>query len=159
MTQLLTLLTTTILFTSTLLGAQAPGQPPPAERPAIQQPPEQRAAPPAEKKPNQVMVSGCLKPGTSAGSLILTNAGLATGADSTPPATQGTTGSTKSYTIVPKPGEDLSKHINHKIEVTGTVSALKLSNVPAPDPSSVAGPQPTEALTVQTFKMVAMACQ
>lgn len=158
MTQLLTLLAAGILLASTLLGAQAPGQQSPAEHPAKQQPPEPRSAPLTESKANQVMVSGCLKPGTSAGSFILTNSGPAAAGSSSPPAAQGTTGSTKSYTIVAKPGEDLSKHMNHKIEVTGTVSASKPSNVPPPETPSVAAPQPSETLTVQSFKMVAVAC-
>jgi hypothetical protein len=103
-------------------------------------------------------MSGCLKPGTSAGSFILSNAEMPVSADSATPAAQGTAGSMKTYTVVTKPDMDLSKHVNHKIEVTGTVSASKASTTPASQTSSVAAAQPAETFNVDSFKMVAMAC-
>ena len=148
-----------VLASTVLIGAQAPSQQPPADRPAATPPAsEQRTAPPAEPKTTQTTVSGCLKPGSAADTLILTNAGMAAATDSATPAPQGTSGSTKSYTVVAKPGTDLSKHVNHKIEVTGTVSASKPSSASSAQTSSAAAPPPTETLNVETFKMVAMAC-
>ena len=140
---------TGILGAAAVLGAQTPGQQPPADRPAIQ---------PATEA-NKVTISGCVKPGTAADSFVLSNAvttPAAPGRETAP--TTGTTGSTKSYNIVAKPGEELSKHVNHKIEVTGTVSA---SRPPSAAPAASAPPtadQPTETVTVQSLKMVAMTC-
>jgi hypothetical protein len=143
------ILATGIMGATAILGAQAPSQQPPVDRPANQ---------PATEA-NKVTLSGCVKPGTSADAFILTNAVI------TPPApgretapTTGTTGSTKSYNIVAKPGEELSKHVNHKVEVTGTVSASRSPGASAPTTASPAGDQPTDTVTVQSFKMVAMAC-
>jgi len=166
MTRLAILLPTGILVSTVLLGAQATSQQPPPDRPTTTapQPSEPRATPSAEQKANQTTISGCLKPGTSAGSFILTNAGMPAAAPGgTASAAQGTTGSAKSYAVVAKPGTDLTKHVNHKIEVTGTVSASnnasKPSTASAPATSSVgAAAQPTETFNVDSFKMVATAC-
>ena len=167
MTRFAILLPVGILTSTVLLTAQAPGQQPPPDRPATTtpQPSEPRAATSAEPKANQTTVSGCLKPGTTAGSFVLTNAvtPAVAGGASAAPAPQGTTGSTKSYAIVAKPETDLSKHVNHKIEVTGTVtapnSAPKPSTATSPEAASAgAAAHQTETLNVESFKMVAMAC-
>ncbi len=165
MTRLAILLPTGILASTVLLGAQATSQQPPPDRPTTTtpQPSEPRATTSAEPKAKQVTISGCLKPGTSADTFILTNAGMPAAPSGAAPAAQGTTGSAKSYAVVAKPGTDLSKHVNHKIEVTGTVSApnsaSKPSTAPASETSSVgAAAQPTETFNVDSFKMVAMAC-
>jgi hypothetical protein len=137
---------TGILGATAILGAQAPGQQPPADRPTIQ---------PATEA-NKVTISGCVKPGAAADSFILANA-VTTPAAPGREAT-GTAGSTKSYNIVVKPGEELSKHLNHKIEVTGTLSASRPPGAPASTTAPPAADQPAESVTVQSFKMVAMAC-
>lgn len=152
-----------ILGAVATLGAQAPSQKssadPPTTQPAIQQPPPQ----PKETKPNEVTMSGCLKPGASPGSFILADAGMAPAmpaGQSAPAAAKGTTGSTKRYDLVAKPGEDLTKHLNHKVEVTGTVSASRPPSASVPEAASAptTAVQPTETLTVNTFKMIAAAC-
>ena len=150
-----------ILGTTATLGAQAPSQQSPADRPtnppAVQQPRPQ----PNETQPKEVTINGCLKPGLSPGSFILADAGIAPAmpaGENAPAASKGTTGSTKRYDLVVKPGDDLTKHVNHKIEVTGTVSASRPPNVPAAEASPAAAAQPTEMLTVQAFKMVAATC-
>ena len=140
---------TGILGATAILGAQAPGQQPPADRPTAQ---------PATEA-NKVTISGCVKPGAAADSFVLSNAvttPAAPGRDASP--TTGTAGSTKSYNIVVKPGEELSKHLNHKIEVTGTVSASRPPSAPASAAAPPAADQPAETVTVQSLKMVAMAC-
>lgn len=147
-----------ILGTMATLGAQAPSQQPPADRPtpnppAIQQPRPQ----PNEARPkNEVTMNGCLRPGVAPGSFILADAAGAPAmpaAESATAGSKGTSGSTKRYDLVVKPGEDLTKHLNHKVEVTGTVSASPPPNAPAAAPAP-----PTETLTVHTFKMVAATC-
>lgn len=137
---------TGILGAAAILGAQAPaGQQPPADRSTTQ----------TATEANKVTISGCVKRGASAGSFILSNAAItptAPGRETAP--TTGTAGSTKSYNVVVKPGEELSKHVNHKIEVTGTLSASSAATAT----SSAAADQPAETVTVQSFKMVAMTC-
>jgi len=119
---------------------QKPAQPPAVQRPA--QPPQ-----PSEVKGDNVTVSGCLRSGTTPGSWILAEASLAPPAGGDPrPA--GTTGATKSYALMAKPSEDLSKHSGHKIEVTGSVSPSI-----AKEPTA-----PKETLNVQSFKMVSATC-
>jgi len=137
------------LLGSVALGAQAP----------TQQAPAQSTAP----KPATVTFSGCLKPGASAGSFILADASAAPApsaeAAKPEPEARGTTGATKSYNLMQpaKTGDDLSKHMNHKIEVRGTVSASAPSaSAPATPPAGA--PQPTETLNIQTFKMLSAAC-
>jgi hypothetical protein len=147
---------------SAILGAQAPPpSPPAAPAPAPQ---VQQSAPPATQKPATVTFSGCLKPGASAGSFILADAAAvpaATSADASKaePQARGTTGSAKSYNLMPgKTGEDLGKHVNQKIEVTGTVSAAAPSaSAPATPPAGGAS-QPTETVNMQSFKMVSATC-
>ena len=151
---------TGILGAATTLAAQAPGQQAPADRPANPPTTEQRSPQSSDTKENKITVAGCLKPGASAGSFILADAGMAAPANrETPPVAQGTAGSVaKSYSIVAKPGEDLAKHVNHKIEVTGTVSASRPASAPPPETPSSGAPQPAATFNVESFKMVAMTC-
>jgi hypothetical protein len=80
---------------------------------------------------------------------------------------------TKSYALIAKSSPDLGKHLNHKISVTGTVAPTRSStaagSTPAPrstspgggygaPSSATASAQPTETVTVQSFKMVSATC-
>jgi hypothetical protein len=147
------------LSTAAFLSAQAPDRPqgdptapPSATAPAPQQPTSQApAAPKTGAGAGSVMMTGCVKAGSSAGSYILANV-------------RGTSGSSsKSYNLTLKPSDDLSKHVNHKIEVTGTVSPAS-SGAAASSPSASAGAgasssaAPTETFTVTSFKMVSATC-
>jgi hypothetical protein len=89
------------------------------------------------------VVVGCLRPGTIAGSFVLAEATVTKAGSTEKPV--GTSGAAKkSYMlggIVP-PGTDLSKHVNHKVEVAGTVSE-------SADSASV---------SMHTFKMVNQTC-
>jgi hypothetical protein len=127
------------------VGAQQPPAAPP-QKPA--QPSESR--PPSDTAKAQT-ITGCVEKGTGADSFILAEAG--TGAAPAPGAKPGekpagTSGATKSYALMAKPTEDLSKHVGHKVEITGTV-------IPA---SSPAPGSPKESLNVQSVKMVAASC-
>jgi hypothetical protein len=109
-------------------------------------------------------MTGCVKAGSAAGSYILANAAPA----ATPAAggaassdVRGTSGSTKSYNLTLKPSDDLSKHVNHKIEVTGTVSPASASasaGAGAAKEGASASATPTESFTVTSFKMVSATC-
>jgi hypothetical protein len=137
-----------ILDVTAIPETQAPGQQP-ADRPTTQ--------PPTEA--NKVTISGCVKSGAAADSFILWNAvttPAAPGRDA--PPTTGTAGSTKSYNIVAKPGEELSKHLNHRIEVTGTLGASRPPSAALSATAPPAADQPTETATAQSLKMIAMAC-
>ncbi len=129
----------------TLVGAQQPPAPAAPQKPA-----EQSAArPPADVKTQTI--TGCVRPGTGADSFVLAEsaAPVAPGAGEKP---AGTSGASKNYALMAKPGEDLSKHVNHKIEVTGIVSAAPPAASPSPN-------QPKEVLNVTSIKMVAATCQ
>ena len=150
-----------ILGTIATLGAQAPSQQPPADRPANQPPVQQPRPQPNETQPKEVTINGCVRPGLSPGSFILADAAIAPAmppGENAPAASKGTSGSTKRYDLVVKPGEDLTKHVNQKIEVTGTVSASRPPSVPAAGAPPAAAAPPSETLTVQAFKMVAATC-
>jgi hypothetical protein len=128
-----------------MVGAQQPPAAPP-QKPA--QPNESR---PQSDTAKTQTITGCVEKGTGADSFILAEAG--TGAAPAPGAKPGekpagTSGATKSYALMAKPTEDLSKHVGHKVEITGTVSAAS-----APAPGS-----PKESLNVQSVKMVAASC-
>ncbi len=149
--------------TMATLGAQTPSQQPPADRPTTNPPAIQQPRPqPNETRPkNEVTMNGCLRPGSAPGSFILADAGAAPAmpaAESAPAISKGTSGSTKRYDLIVKPGEDLTKHVNHKVEVTGTVSASRPPNAPAAEAAPAPAAPITETLTVQTIKMVSATC-
>ena len=130
-----------------LVGAQQP----PAQPPAAPQKPAEQSAPRPQSDAKTQTITGCVEKGTGTDSFVLAESGTAAApAPGAKPGEKpaGTTGASKSYALMAKPTEDLSKHVNHKIEVTGTVSA---------SPSSAPG-QPKEVLNVQSIKMVATTC-
>ena len=128
----------------TMVGAQQPAAP--------QKPAEQ-----AERDAKTTTITGCVKPGTAANSFVIEEISASAAKAPAEPGARpaGTSGVSKSYALMAKPGEDLSKHVNHKIEVTGTVSPAAPSAAPSPASSS----QPKETLNVQSIKMVAATCQ
>ena len=128
-----------------------------AQAPASQQPTTQKPA----AAGNKVTVSGCLKPGTTAGTWTLDNAEMASAASAQKPAgassgTAGTAGAKQTYTLVAKAGQDLKPHANHKIEVTGTVD--KASETPRGTSGAAGGTMAKQELNVESFKMVAATC-
>lgn len=140
----------------TIVGAQQPAAPQAPQKPAEQT--DREARPQGDAK--TMTITGCVRPGAAADSFVLAESSAAAAPAPAPGAAPGakpagTTGATKSYALVAKAGDDLSKHVNHKIEVTGTVSAAP----PASSASPAAAIQPKEALNVQSIKMVAANCQ
>jgi hypothetical protein len=139
-------------FAAVMFGAVAlvGAQQPPA---APQKPAEQSAAKP-QSDAKTTTITGCVRPGAGVDSFVLAeSAAAAAPAPGEKPGEKpaGTTGASKSYSLMAKPGEDLGKHVNHRIEVTGTVS-------PAPPAVSPSPNQPKEVLNVQSIKMVATTC-
>jgi len=147
-----------------LVQAQAPTGQPPADRPAVQppaapQPPQQRPTESSDKT-DKVTVTGCLKPGTAAGTWALENVQMAPAAEAgaqakpaeTPKGTVGAAGAKKTYNLIVKAGEDPKAHTNHKIEVTGTVSQAGST------PGATAGAAAQQTFTVDSLKMVSATC-
>jgi hypothetical protein len=171
MTRILTFATAT-LAAVTFAGAQTPTQPPSSDpsspRPAVQ----------SSQSGNTITVSGCLKEGVSAGSFILADASaiaapMQQAADrEAQPGAVGTSGTAKTYALAAK-ADDLGKHVNHKMEVTGTVSTQRTAassstgsgagqegatTQPGTAAKAGAAAQPIEILTVQSVKMIAASC-
>ena len=135
-----------VLGAVALVGAQQPSAAPQApDKPAGQ-------AERSQSDAKTQTITGCIQKGAGPDSFILAEAG--TGAAAPAPGAKpgekpaGTSGATKSYALMAKPSEDLSKHVGHKVEITGTVSAAS-----SPAPGS-----PKESLNVQSVKMVAASC-
>ena len=138
-----------------------------AEQPAA--PTRQQPAPAARQAPEKVTISGCIQnaPAAEAGATASAAAApkfvLAKGkmvSSATGSSAVGTTGTTATVTDYRLDGEDktLSPHLNHQVEITGTVqsssgSASGAANA-APGSAS-AGP----TLKVDSVKMVAATCQ
>jgi hypothetical protein len=91
-------------------------------------------------------VVGCLRPGTMTGTFVIADASVVKDADAGKAV--GTAGSgAKTYSlggIVP-PGVRLQDHVNHKVEVAGTIT-------------DAADAKSNPIVTMHTFKMVASTC-
>jgi hypothetical protein len=70
-------------------------------------------------------------------------------------------GTASTYALVPTPGADLASHVNHKVEVTGTMSRQSSDSGPSSarssDPNRPTGGD-TPTLAVQSVKMIASSC-
>jgi hypothetical protein len=166
------------LSAAAMLSAQAPDKPqadpttpPSTQAPAPSQPTAQSpAAPKAAAAANTTTITGCVKPGTSAGTYILASAApsSASGAAGAASDVRGTSGSmSKDYNLTLKASDDFSKHVNHKVEVTGTVSPASASGASSSPAGGAAGAgaspsassaKPSDTITVSSFKMVAATC-
>ena len=116
------------------LGAQTP-QNPPAQQSTPQNPPAMAGV------AQPITITGCVKPESDVAGLhpnpvekvgvsedyILTNVKMASSS-----ASQGLAVSTM-YEIEGIAGAELKKHINHEVELTGTVAADRKADDPAPD--------------------------
>jgi hypothetical protein len=146
-----------LCLTAAIVTAQAPAgdKPAPApDKPAAQQP-ATPPAPSASAATNKVTYTGCVKPGTGADSWILENAEAAAkpGASS---STVGTSGTSKmTLNLSPAASVDLKPHANHKVEVTGTVSAAKPS---ADAPAAGGAGAARQQFSVDSVKMVSATC-
>jgi hypothetical protein len=175
MTRLLTLVLA-ILCAAGIVMAQAPaGDQRPGDQPAAQAPPPSSPQPasPAQQAPSpsssktastadKVTYTGCLKPGTTAGTWVLENAQAASASGAAASSTDravGTAGASKeTFNLTVKPSDNLTPHANHKIEVTGTTSpAIATSMSPGAAAPSTAAPK--QNFTVDSFKMVSASCQ
>ena len=150
-----------LCLTAALVTAQTPAPDrPAAEQPAAQQPTTPKpATPPASSASatNKATYTGCLKPGTSAGTWILENAEVALKPGASAPSTVGTSGMSKAtFNLEPASSVNLTPHANHKVEVVGTLSPAK-SAADAPS-AAAAGQTPRAQFSVESLKMVSATC-
>jgi hypothetical protein len=152
-----------------VLGAQAPypapaGAQPPAEPPAVQAPSPSTSTS-TTAKIDKVTWSGCLKPGTTPGSWVLENAEMPLSASMATPAgaavgTSGASASKRTFNLTPKAGDNLTPHVNHKVEITGTITPA--STMPSAGAAAVDTPSASmtarQTLAVDSFKMVSATC-
>jgi hypothetical protein len=110
---------------------------------------------------SKVTMTGCLKPGATAGSWTLETSPVAAGASSasTPVGTSGTAGAKQTYNLIAKPSDDLKPHANHKIEVMGTVSPAIATRITPSEAAPRDAAAPRQTFNVESFKMVAASCQ
>ena len=154
-------------------AAQQPGAPdravqqPTTPRPATPTPSAQQPTRPAETfMANKVTYTGCIKPGPTSGTWILENAEVAQRADAaaSTPSAVGTSGAAKlSFNLDPAATVNLKSHANHKVELTGTLSAAKPGVAAAPS-TAAGGASTTTAATarqqfsVESLNMVSATC-
>lgn len=148
-----------LCLTAAIVTAQVPADPPAAPQPAAQQPTTPKpATPPASSASatNKATYTGCVKPGTSAGTWILENAEAAQKAGASAPGTVGTSGMSKTtFNLEPASSVNLTPHANHKVEIVGTLSPAKSGA----DASSAASAQtPRQQFSVESVKMVSATC-
>ena len=159
-----------------VVTAQAPaGEKPADNRPAAQEPAGQQPARPAQSSAmagDKVTYTGCVKPGTAAGSWVLEHAQAAQKAGASSPNTVGTSGTPgTTLNLDPAATVNLKAHANHKVEVVGTMSMAKTSadaggaSAPAPSPSAgasatagAAGAANRQQFSVESLKMVSATC-
>jgi hypothetical protein len=161
MSRVIVNLTATFLALAAVVTADAQVQQPRTssqQPPSTQQPPEEPRDTPARaaKQAPTVTLIGCVRSAAAPGGFVLANTDPATAPPASPaPATERSAAGT-SYSLVTLPSEDLTKHLNHKVEVTGVLGP------PAP-PSPEASTQksivePVGTITVQSVRMVSASC-
>ena len=160
-----------------VVGVAAQDQPaPPSQQPATQReqpaaqgeqpaaPTRQQPAPAARQAPEKVTISGCIQNAPAAGAgatasaatapkFVLAKGKMVSGAAGSAVGTSGTTATVMEYRL---DGEDktLSPHLNHQVEITGTVQASATGAANAAPGAAAAGP----TLKVDSVKMIAATC-
>jgi hypothetical protein len=144
------------------------------QAPDIQAPAEQRRQPaPASSRAAQdkVTISGCIQnaPAAAAGGaapasaseskFVLAKGKMANAAGANAGAAIGTTGTTAAGTQYRLEGDEkaLSPHLNHQVEITGTVQSSSASATGAAN--AAPGSAATQTLKVDSVKMVSATCQ
>ncbi len=168
-------LLTVIVWAGANIAAQSPQPQAPTPGGAAQQAPAAprpdpgpSSTPSAQRSSDTAKVTyiGCVRPGTGADSFVLESASIApaAGASSSAPSAVGTSGAGKgtSLNLSPRAGTDLKAHLNHQVEVTGTMAAKTgasaSASASAGEASASAGAKPAMNFNVETVKMVAATC-
>jgi hypothetical protein len=153
-----------LCVTAVVATAQAPAGDKPADtsptaaQPTAQQPPAQQPTTPkpstSAKEPaaGKVTYTGCVKPGTTAGTWILENAEIAAKPGAAPGAV-GTSGASKTtLSLEPAASVNLTPHANHKVEVSGMLEK------PSASSPSASGATAKQEFSVESLKMVSATC-
>lgn len=158
-----------LCLAAAMVTAQAPaGDKPAAEQPTAQQPTTPRPTTPpstaqeparpaemAAKAAGKVTYTGCVKPGTAAGSWILENAEVQRAGGASAPSAVGTSGASKmTLNLDPAATVNLTPHANHKVEVVGIAAPAKAGDTPS---ASAAGAAAAK-FSVESVKMVSATC-
>lgn len=147
-------------------GPSAPQNP---DSPALSSPADQETprptgtagqTPAGADKP--IMVTGCISGGPAA--FTLTNAMAAGAAAGDKPGDKpaagavGTAGISSSYDLTARAGVDLSSHVGHKVEITGTPAPAAASPGAATSPGAPGSKPAAPKLTVTAVKMMSTTC-
>ncbi len=144
---------------------QTPSTPQTAPAPTSPYPSSQ-SADKADKAGKSTKLTGCVQSGTSAGTFELTNIKKGMKSDSasaSEPAAPGASSSSKTVKLVAAAGVDLSQHVGHQVEVTGSWDKSSASASATP-PSAGAPPASESAsgkggdFNVTDVKMVSATC-
>jgi hypothetical protein len=147
----------------------APGKPDaptaPTQAPSTIQRPDSAGLPQpsatSTSDPKSVTIVGCLTGGPAA--FKLSQATAATASASRPAAAVGTSGISTSYDLSPRAGVDLTSHVGHKVELTGSPMPASSATSPAGAASVAAGAAsaekpPAARFNVTAVKMVSTTC-
>jgi hypothetical protein len=176
MTRALYAIPAAFCLAAAVVTAQTPAGDKPADtRPATQQPAGQQPAKPSQSSTmagDKVTYTGCVKPGTTAGTWTLENAQAAAKAGASSPSTVGTSGTGTTLNLDPAATVNLKAHANHKVEIVGTLAPAKSgtdaagssagASATAGASSSTAGAAGSSAarqqFSVESLKMVSATC-
>jgi opacity protein-like surface antigen len=157
-----------VLASAALAAAQAQSpQPsdPPSSPPAVQSP----AAPPAAQSQPASRSSdmdktttwtGCLEAGTAAGTYVLSSASASGAAQSQSKAPQpaGAAAAGDKFLLSGAPASfNISSHVNHKVEVTGTEMA-SAGGAQSKAGQAASADSPTRTINVKSAKMISDRC-
>jgi hypothetical protein len=111
--------------------------------------------------PKSITVVGCITGGPAA--FKLTQATAATASASKPETAVGTSGISSSYDLTPRAGVDLTSHVGHKVELTGTAmpagAATSVGDAAVAAAGAARADKPAAArFNVTAVKMVAANC-
>lgn len=162
----------TIVWAGATIAAQSPEPSAPAapggaaqQAPATPRPDPGPSSTPAAQRSSdtgKVTYVGCVKPGAGTDSFVLESASIAPAAGaSSAPSAVGTSGAGKgtNLNLSAPTGTDLKAHLNHKVEVTGTMAKPSASaSASASDAGASATAKPAMSFNVETVKMVAATC-
>ncbi len=173
-----------LCLTAAMVTAQAPagekpaGNTPTTQQPAGQQPTAQQPTTPRPTTPPstaqqpadmsskagaKVTYTGCVKPGTTAGTWTLENAEVQRAGGASAPSAVGTSGASKmTLNLEPAASVNLTPHANHKVEIVGTASPAKAgadtSSQSAAGASAAGAGATRQQFSVESLKMVSATC-
>ena len=123
---------------------------------AAQTSPRTTSAASSTTSPQTITVTGCVtpdtmtSPGTGSPRFVLSSI--------EPQGSAGTRSTVAGYTLTPSADVNLGMHLNHKVQITGTVDTATPSSPTSTQPSSPNTSSAMPALRVTSVKMVSSTC-